>query len=48
MGSGHETTNRSVEHMVACCSAISLGCSVLRLLTWHNQEIAQSEEVGHG
>ena len=35
MGSGHETTNRSVEHMVARRSAISLGCSVSRLLTQH-------------
>ena len=33
--------DRSVEHMVAWRSAISLGCSVSRLLTRHNQEIAQ-------
>ena len=30
-----------VEHMVAWCGAISLGCSVSRLLTRHNQEIAE-------
>ena len=28
-----------VEHMVAWRSLISLGCSVSRLLTWHNQKI---------
>ena len=44
-----------VEHMVAWRSSISLGCSVSRLLTRHNQEIAQwspdpfpRERVGSG
>ena len=40
MGSGHETTNRLVGQAHGCMThAISLGCS--RLLTQHNQEIAQ-------
>ena len=59
MGSGHKTTNRSAGrsstwlHDVAL--AISLGCSVSRLLTRHNQRFAQwspdpfpRERVGSG
>ena len=56
MGSGHETTNRSVGRAHGCMTyAISLGCSVSRLLTRHNQGIAQwspdpfpRERVGSG
>ena len=57
MGSGHETTNMSVGRANGCMMwrTISLGCSVSRLLTRHNQEIAQwspdpfpRERVGSG